>query len=161
MARRVFFSFHYKNDIVRVSRIRNSGVFSAEGQPFLDKAQWETIKRSGVSAVKNWIDKQMNGTSVVIICIGMETYERKWVRHEIEKAYSENRGLLGIYLNGMKDFNGQTIGKGKNPLSTFFIEENGKKVYLSDMFPTYSWNDDDGYTHFQSWIEEAARKVGR
>ena len=31
MARRVFFSFHYDNDILRVGQIRNSGVVLAAG----------------------------------------------------------------------------------------------------------------------------------
>lgn len=161
MARKVFFSFHYKDDIVRVSRIRNSGLLKAEGQPFLDKAEWEKIKKDGEQAIKGWITKQMKGTSVVIVCIGEQTYSRDWVKHEIKKAFKEGRALLGIYLNGMKDFNGTISKKGKNPLSNFYIEENGIKKYLSEIFPTYSWVDDNGYNNIQNWIEDAAKKVGR
>jgi hypothetical protein len=161
MARKVFFSFHYDNDIVRVSRIRNSGTFKAEAQPFLDKADWEKIKKEGDQAIKDWITKQMKGTSVVIVCIGEETHNRKWVKHEIKKAYQEGRGLLGIHLNKMKDFNGNISKKGINPLDELYIEEDGKKRYLSDIFPTYSWEDDDGYNNIQDWIEESAKIVGR
>lgn len=153
MTRKVFFSFHYTNDIVRVSRIRNSGLLKAEGQPFLDKAEWEKIKMDGEQAIKRWITKQMQGTSVVIVCIGEETHLRNWVKHEIKKAFSEGRALLGIHLNGMKDFNGNISKKGHNPLQDFYVEENGVKKYLSDLFPTYSWIDNDGYNNIQNWIE--------
>ena len=72
MPRNVFFSFHHKRDIIRVSRIRNCGTFTDEGQPFLDKAEWEKIKSTGDAKIKNWIDAQMERTSVLIACIGNE-----------------------------------------------------------------------------------------
>src|ERR1700739_3744104 len=103
MARRVYFSFHYNNDIHRVVRIRNSGVIKETGQPFIDKAEWEKLKQAGDKQIEKWIDNQMDGTSVIILCIGLETYKRRWVIHEIKKAYNERRGILGIYMNGMKD----------------------------------------------------------
>lgn len=71
MVRRVYFSFHHKRDIIRVSQIRNSGVFGKEdAQPFLDKAEWEKIKHSGDQKIIDWINKQMEGTSVLVLCIG-------------------------------------------------------------------------------------------
>ena len=161
MTRKVYFSFHYDNDIVRVSRIRNSGLLKEKSQTFLDKADWEKVKRSGVDSIKKWINSQMKGTSVLILCIGTETYNRRWVKHEIVKASDEGRGILGIYLNKMKDFNGNTIGKGHNPLKDFFIEEDGKDILLSNIFNTYSWVDDDGYTNIEDWVEEAAEIAGR
>ena len=48
MARRVFFSFYYDRDVRRVVQIRNSWIVRLKGtaQPFYDKAEWETVKRS-------------------------------------------------------------------------------------------------------------------
>ncbi len=56
MARRVFFSFHYDRDIRRVVQVRNSWVVRAgnETQPFMDKAEWESIKRTGKQAIEKW-----------------------------------------------------------------------------------------------------------
>ncbi len=72
MARRVFFSFHYDRDVRRVAQIRNSWVVRAgnETQPFVDKAEWESIKRTGSQAIERWIDKQLDGTSVTVVLIG-------------------------------------------------------------------------------------------
>jgi len=161
MVRRVYFSFHYKNDIHRVARIRNSGVIKEEAQPFIDKAEWEKLKQTGDNNIQKWIDDQMDGTSVLILCIGLETYTRRWVKHEIKKAYRENRGILGIYMNGMKDLQQNSIGRGRNPLDDFHITENNQKKYLSSIFKTYSWNDDDGYNNIENWIANAASAVGR
>ncbi len=47
MARRVFFSFHYQNDIWRVNQVRDSGEFkSVEGtDTFYDSSLWEEAKK--------------------------------------------------------------------------------------------------------------------
>jgi hypothetical protein len=78
MARRVFFSFRYSRDVVRVSQVRNSWVVRANGEanPFLDAASWEQIKRKGKDAVQNWIDKELAGTSVTVVLVGYETASR-------------------------------------------------------------------------------------
>jgi hypothetical protein len=162
MARRVFFSFHHQRDIFRVSQIRNCGVFnSGDTQPFLDAAEWEKVRREGESAVKNWIDRQMDGTSVIIICIGNETYKRKWVRYEIMKAYQAGKGILGIHIHNMKSINSQTDDKGINPLDQTHITQNGREIPLSLIFPTYDWILNDGRKNISNWIDEAAIKIGR
>jgi hypothetical protein len=161
MARRVYFSFHYANDIHRVVRIRNSGAIKERGQPFKDKAEWEKLKKAGKKKIEEWIDTQMHGTSVLILCIGLETADRKWVLYEINKAYLEGRGILGIHMNKMKDLRGNTIRKGRNPLRFVYDEIDGSKVYLSELFDCYSWVDDDGYNNIEEWIADAAEAVGR
>lgn len=161
MKRKVFFSFQYEPDIVRVSRIRNSGVINAEGQKFLDKAEWEEVKRKGDSAIKNWIDSNMTGTSVLVLCIGETTIDSKWVNYEIKKAYDEGRGIVGVYLNGMKNFEGTSSIKGKNPMDNIMVNTGRYTVPLSSIFDSYSWNDNDGYNNMHKWIEIAAKKVGR
>ncbi|MET0103262.1 MAG: TIR domain-containing protein [Sedimenticola sp.] len=72
MARKVFFSFHYQRDVRRVVQVRNSWVVRSKGeaQPFYDKADWETVKRTGI---EKWIDNQLSGTSVTVVLIGNET----------------------------------------------------------------------------------------
>jgi len=35
----------------------------------MDKAEWESIKRTGTQAIEKWIDKQLNGTSVTVVLI--------------------------------------------------------------------------------------------
>lgn len=161
MARRVYFSFHHKRDIIRVSQIRNSGVFGKEdAQPFLDKAEWEKIKQSDDKIIK-WINEQMEGTSVLVLCIGAETNTRKWVRYEIKKAHQEKRGIVGIRVHQQKNFEGDTDSYGVNPLSTMYDNIDGKEVCLNDLYNTYDWIDHDGRANIQKWIEDAAKRVGR
>ena len=102
MARRVFFSFHYDRDVRRVVQVRNSWVvrLKGESQPFYDKAEWETVKKTGI---EKWIDKQLQGTSVTVVLIGRDTYDREWVRHEIKRSHEMKKGILGIYIHNVKD----------------------------------------------------------
>ncbi|RNI24035.1 TIR domain-containing protein [Rufibacter latericius] len=163
MARRVFFSFHYTNDSWRVSQIRNSWVCKPEGdaQPFLDKAEWEQIKRKGKQAIKDWIDEQMKGCGVTCVLIGEQTSQRPWVKYEIEKSHNEGRGLFGIYIDGMLDQSKARGLKGVNPFDNFYIERNGKEVLLSEIYPVYHWINDNGRENISKWIEKAAKAAGR
>lgn len=161
MARRVYFSFHYLKDIVRVSQIRNCGVFGKDdAQPFLDKAEWEKIKQNDDNIIK-WIKEQMEGTSVLVLCIGAETHTRKWVRYEIIKAHKERRGIVGIRVHQQQNFNRETDSKGINPLSTMYDNIEGKEICLDSLYSTYDWIDDNGRENIQRWIEAAAMNAGR
>ena len=91
MARKVFFSFHYDRDSWRVAQVRNSNVVisSYNRSTFLDHADWQSIERSGESAIKKWIDNQLEGSTVTCVLIGNQTSSRKWVDYEIEKRVDE------------------------------------------------------------------------
>ena len=163
MARRVFFSFHYERDIWRASQVRNSWVTKPdrEAAGFWDAAAWEEVKKKGDEAIKRWIDKQLEGTSVTAVLIGAQTSERKYVRYEIIQSYNKGNGLLGVYIHNSKDQYGQTDRKGNNPFDNIYIEQNYKKIYFSQIYPIYDWVNDDGYNNFGEWIEKAAKKAGR
>ena len=52
MARKVFFSFHYENDINRAMIVRNSWVTQGvEKAGFIDKAEFEQVRRQGTKAI--------------------------------------------------------------------------------------------------------------
>jgi hypothetical protein len=87
MARRVFYSFRYKQDNWRVQQVKQMG--AVEGQPLLSSNQWETVKGGGDSAVKKWIDDQMYGKSCLVVLIGNATAGRKWIKYEINKAWQD------------------------------------------------------------------------
>lgn len=160
MARKVFFSFHYDNDVRRVVQVRNSWVVRSKGeaQPFYDKADWEAVKRKGI---EKWIEDQLKGTSVTVVLIGSGTYNRDWVRHEIKRSYELKKGILGIYIHNIKDPQHGADIKGKNPLDYWTVDQDGKKVPLSYLYRTYDWLNDDGYTNLAMWIEAAAKAAGR
>lgn len=166
MARRVFFSFHYGEDIWRVNQIRHVGVTRDwETMPFLDAASWEAVKRKGDTAVKGWIDRQLDGTGVTVVLIGGQTAARKYVNYEIEESHRRGNGLLGIYIHGIKNQDKQTASKGRNPLDNFTTQVDGwfgpTTKRLSEIYPTYDWVWNSGYENIGRWIEEAATKAGR
>ncbi|WP_421536040.1 TIR domain-containing protein [Priestia sp. D3YE.R1] len=160
MARKVFFSFHYERDAWRAGQVRNSNITqSIKG--YVDKAEWEEIKRKGDKTIKDWIAEQMKGTSVTVVLIGKETSERKWVKHEIEQSLEKGNGLLGIYIHRLKNKDGEKDSRGNNPLDDYYVTIDGKIKKSSSVFKTYYWDLDNGYENFSGWIEEAANIAGK
>jgi hypothetical protein len=145
--RKVFFSFKYKSDVSRAMVVRNSWVAQGkEAAGFIDSADFEDLKRQGDTAVKNWIDKQLNGTSVTVVLVGEKTCDSRWVKYEIEKSIEIGNGLLGIDVSKIKDLQGNTSERcGKIPKGYDF----------------YLWNKYDGYHKMGDWIEKAAKAAGR
>jgi hypothetical protein len=175
MARKIFFSFHYDHDNWRVSQVRNSG-FVHKVPPFLDRARWEDVKKGGDPEIKRWIDRNLHGTSVTCVLIGRDTSQRRWVRYEIEQSLLRGNGLLGIDIHNLKDQNGMTDARGRNPFDTATVDtDNGGRVTVSTAIAQsgmamhyYDWRDDRGAArdrygvqNFTHWVERAARHVGR
>lgn len=159
--RKTFFSFHFGRDAWRAGQIRNSGMFSGEKSGFLDKAEWEKVKLRGESTVNKWIDEQLLGASVTVVLIGKETSERKYVDYEIRKSFAKGNGMIGIYIHNVKVPFSSTDTKGKNPFDNYSIEQNGRKVILSEIYPVYDWVNDFGRQNMGKWIEKAALKAGK
>ncbi len=151
MARRVFFSFHYEGDVLRVGQIRNSGLtkIGIESAGFIDHAEWESLKQRGKAAIQKWIDEQLQGSSVTVVLIGPETAEREWIEYEIKESYKRGNGLLGIYIHNVKDLKGETARKGKNPITNCRIRH----------IKTYDWVRDEGYGNFSQWVENAYKQA--
>jgi MTH538 TIR-like domain (DUF1863) len=142
MARRVFFSFEYDHDVTRAMIVRNSALtHDKEVAGFIDAAEFEEIEDQGDDAVSDWIDDQLERTSVTAVLVGAYTCGSKWVKYEIDKSIQRGNGLLGIDISKIEDFSDNTTERcGKIP--------EGYKFYL--------WNKDDGYNNLGTWIEEAA-----
>jgi len=158
MARRAFYSFHYVPDHWRASQVRNMGVIEGN-QPVKDN-DWETITKGGAAAIERWIDDQMSGKSCVIVLIGSETANRKWINYEIVKAWNESKGLLGIYIHRLKNSAQEQSTQGFNPFDYISLERSGTK--LSTIIKTYNppyYDSTQVYGYIKSnlsdWIEEA------
>lgn len=162
MARNVFFSFHYKNDVVRANQVRNSWVTKdREAAGFADAAAFEKVEKEGEAAVKKWIDGQLSGTSVTVVLIGSQTSQREYVKYELQRSYEKGNGMLGIYIHQCKDLSGKTDTMGSNSFGEIGKDANGNSVYFSISYPCYDWVNDDGYNNMGKWIEAAAKKAGR
>jgi hypothetical protein len=79
MARRVFYSFHYKPDNWRASQVRNIG--AVEGNKPATDNEWEEIKKGKDKAIQKRIDDQLDGKSCTIVLIGENTAGRKWIKY--------------------------------------------------------------------------------
>lgn len=158
MARKVFFSFHYQRDVLRVTQVRNSWVIRSKGEatPFYDKAEFEQVKRNH-GGIERWIEQQMKGTSVIVVLFGAETHTRPWVRHEIKRSVELGKGLIAVDIHNVRAPNIGIDVQGRNPLD--FVTKDGFK--LSQLYKTYDWVWDNGYENMASWIENAARDAGR
>ena len=154
MTRKVFFSFHFERDVWRASQVRNSGM-TQDKAGFLDAASWEEVKKKGEVGIKNWIDNQLDGTSVTVVLIGAETNTRHYVKYELEQSWKKGNGILGIHIYQLKNQDGETDTRGK---INFGIKFDGK--WFADRFPIYDWVDSDGYNNVDSWIETAASRAG-
>ena len=162
MARRVFFSFHYDRDVRRIVQVRSSWVVRPgdEAQPFYDKAEFEEAKnRAG--GIKNWIEEQLEGTSVTAVLFGAQTYQREWVLHEIRRSHELGKGLIAIDIHNVKDPQLGADVPGSNPLDHVRVSVNGREVALSSLYKSYDWVRDDGYANMPTWIEAAAKAAGR
>jgi len=146
MARKVFFSFKYE-DVSRAMVVRNSNVIRGDEKAgFIDKADFEKVERQGEKAIKDWIDKQLDGTSVTVVLVGKYTNRSKWVKYEIDESIKRGNGLLGIDISKIKDLNGATTERcGEMPAG----------------YPFYLWLKEDGYSNLGQWIETAAKEVDR
>jgi hypothetical protein len=119
MAKRVFFSFHYDNDIARAQMIRNSWITKPDraSAGFFDASVREEAKNKNDTALRSFIEEGLKNTSVTAVLIGSETASRKWVKFEIAESVDRGNGLIGIRVHNMKDLRGNTSARGTNPFA--------------------------------------------
>ena len=147
MARNVFFSFKYKQDVSRAMVVRNSWVTQGKtAAGFIDAADFEKIKQNGDQAIKNWIDNQLSGTTVTVVLVGEKTCNSRWVEYEIKQSIARGNGLIGIDVSKIKDLQGQT---------------SERCAQIPQGYKFYLWNNDNGYNKMGDWIEEAAKNAGK
>lgn len=160
MARKVFYSFHYSRDSWRVGQVRNIGVIEGN-RPATDNG-WETVKKGGDRSIKDWISRQMNGRTCTVVLIGTHTANRKWINHEIVKSWSDEMGVVGIHIHGLKNEDNEVSDKGRNPFD--FIECGKAGLKLSSIVKCYDpggRSSQERYdwikTHLSNAVEEAIR----
>jgi antiphage defense system Thoeris ThsB-like protein len=166
MAKRVFFSFHY-DDVWRVMQVRNAWVVRGdkEAAGFVDAADFEKIEKQGKAAIEAWIDRQLDGTSATIVLIGYGTATRPYVQHEILRSYERGNGLLGVWIDNIKDQGGQiSYLRGSNPFDNVRVDGPtllGTSLSSKLNIPIYDWVNADGRNNIATWIDMAPRKTGK
>lgn len=154
--RRVFYSFHFDQDSCRTAEVRNMGVL--EGNRPASDNDWETIKREGDTAIKEWIDDQLNGTTCTVVLIGRKTARRKWVKYEIERSWELKKGIVGIRIHKLQDMKRKKSMRGRNPFRGIRVNQKSlSKVVKTYDPPHLTSKGVYNYikTNMAGWIEEA------
>lgn len=81
--------------------------------------------------------------------------------YEIAQSHNLGKGLLGIRLNNIADWSGDTELPGVNPFGHVTLDRGlfGNDA-IASFYPVYDWILDDGYNNAATWIEEAATAAG-
>ena len=150
MARRCFYSFHYKPDCTRASQVRQIGAI--EGNKPATDNDWEAVTKGRDPAIKKWIADQMYGKSCTIVLVGSNTANRKWINYEIIESWDEGMGVVGIHIHGLKDLaTQQTSTKGDNPFD--YITHGSTKNKLSSIVKCYNPVGADSKERY-AWISQ-------
>ena len=157
MARKVFYSFDYDHDSWRASMVRNIGVV-AGNQAAIDNS-WESVLKTKDSAIRRWINEQLNGRSCTVVLIGAQTANSKWVHYEIEQSLAKGKGLLGIRIHRLLDQNQQESVAGPNPFEGLSMPDGRPAMDTIHTYDPPGETSKEVYAHIseniESWIETA------
>jgi len=129
-----------------------------EGNSSVSVNEWETVKKGGDTAIEKWIADAMKSRECVVVLIGEDTHKRKWVKHEIQKAWANKKGLIGVYIHNLNCPKNGKCSKGTNPFEQFTFNDGTKlstKVSCYNPNPSDAYNDIDD--NLASWIEKAIK----
>jgi hypothetical protein len=161
MARRVYFAFHYQNDIWRVNQVRQSWVTQERQEAgFYDASLWEEAQKQSDLAIKRMINSGLQNTSATCVLMGSETSKRRWVQYEIVKSFDKGNALLGAYIHNLKDRFGKTSTKGADPFDylALLISNDGKSASVR-VWKNQNWENFDDYPTINlNWKQEYAGK---
>lgn len=134
-----------------MGKVDNSSTFSDN--------DWEEVRYKIDAKIKEWIDGQMAMRSCLVVLVGYETSQRKWVKYEIEKAMELHKGIVGIRINRLKDSNGEQDPNGSNPFYNVYTNSghrlsNYVKLYESP-YSSSSYVYDDINGNIEDLVENA------
>ena len=161
--RQVFFSFEYNKDNWRAGQVRNMG--KVDNSSTFSDNDWEEVKSKSDTKIKEWIDSQMAKRSCLVVLIGATTSGRKWINYEIQKAYELGKGIVGIYIHGLKDSDENQTTKGSNPFYQFYIGEENKRlsnyvICFDSSYKSSTYVYDDIKENIEQLIEDAIEAAG-
>ena len=106
----------------------------------------------------------MSTRSCVIVLIGSQTANRKWVNYEISKAWNDKKGLLGIYIHRILNQDRKVSTKGNNPFSYIKLQNGLTIANYPENVTAYDppYTDSKGVygyikDHLEGWVEDAIK----
>jgi hypothetical protein len=141
MARRTFFSFHYKPDVTRAWVVRNSWVTKvAQGERddagFFDSSVFEAQQRQSDDVLKNFLREGLKNTTVTCVLVGRETNLRRWVRYEIFRSFLRGNGLLAVRIHTISGLNTPATSSGANPFANLAFSVDGDRLKFKEYMTT-------------------------
>ncbi|CAH1905814.1 conserved hypothetical protein [Candidatus Nitrotoga sp. HW29] len=133
MAKRVFFSFHYRDVIdFRANVVRQHWVAKTDREEsgYFDASVWEEAKKTNDLGLTRLINGALENTTVTCVLVGSETYARPWVRYEIIKSVCRGNRVFAIHINQIKGKDQKTKTNGPNPFDYLALKysADGKMV---------------------------------
>jgi antiphage defense system Thoeris ThsB-like protein len=143
VARRTFFSFHYKPDVSRAWVVRNSWVTKVtqgerEDAGFFDSSVFEAAQRESDDVLKRFLREGLNYTTVTCVLVGAETTLRRWVRYEIFRSFVRGNGLFAIRIHTIAGFNKMPAAKGSNPFANVAFTVDDDRLRFKE-YMTSGW----------------------
>ncbi len=121
-ATEVFYSFHYQRDSWRASKKRNIGGVEGNRQQAIKNGRSEARRET---AIKRWIDDQLQGRTCTIVLVGAETANRPGFDMRLS-SHGTAEGLLGIRVHKLLDHNQQPSVQGQSVRLIYL--ERGRKL---------------------------------
>ena len=102
----------------------------------------------------------MRQRSCTIVLVGTKTADRNWINYEIKKAWSDEKGVVGIRIHGLKNQAGKTSRQGDNPFDYVSDTDIGKKLSaIVKCYDPQGANSQEKYDwiskHLSNIVEEA------
>ena len=108
--------------------------------------------------IKEWINNNLKDKSCLVVLIGEETSERKWVSYEIETAWNLGKAVCGIYIHKLKNRDGNISKEGNNPFNNFTVGDK-KLSSIAPVFKSPYTDSKDVYADIEKNIENLIEKA--
>ena len=141
----IFIAFNDETDSVRAKHVRTQLLASDQYlvNGYAPYTTWAK-SRSGdsINELRADFDEEIKSAAYVIVMVGEDCAANPWIRYAIERSYVLEKPLFALDISNIADENGDTCVPDLNPLERFAVLERGKKIYLSERYATYQWDED-------------------
>jgi hypothetical protein len=160
MAIKVFFTFHYEQELWRARIIRQAWIDQGgQALGFWDEAAWQRARSSERHLAL--IDQAVHDAEVTAVLITRGTSDQGYIQYAVCKSHQTGKGLLAIYMHNIPDAQGTKALIGDTHFGEIERDANGNRVFFWQRYPTYRWVIEDGPQNLRPWIDHADAALRR
>ena len=93
-----------------------------------------------------------------MVLVGAETASRRWVQYEIQRAWRQGLGLVGIRIHGLKDLKGRTSSRGPNPFRQFKVHGDRMSEFVR-LYEPWAGTSKEIYAAISDKIEDLVEEA--